>query len=86
MIDFKTLFDNAPNPYLILDPTLTIIDVNHAYLAATMTKREILIGCHLFDAFPANPQDVNADGVNNLQASLNAVLKSREVDTMAVQP
>jgi signal transduction histidine kinase/ActR/RegA family two-component response regulator len=85
MIDYKALFNDAPNPYLILDPSLKIIEVNQAYLNATMTQKDILLGQYLFDAFPANPGDLNANGVSNLQASMEDVLKYRKADTMAVQ-
>jgi len=85
MIDYKALFDFAPNPYLILDSNLVIVAVNKAYLDATMTNREMLIGKYLFEAFPANPEDLNANGVSNLQASLESVLNKHEADTMAVQ-
>ena len=85
MIDYQMLFESAPNPYLILDSKLSIVGVNAAYLDVTMTKREELIGRYLFDAFPANPEDLNANGVSNLQASLEGVLHNRVADTMAVQ-
>jgi serine phosphatase RsbU (regulator of sigma subunit) len=42
-----------------------------------------LIGRYLFDAFPDNPADPDADGVRNLHASLHWVLRSKEPDTMA---
>ncbi|MCB1191767.1 MAG: response regulator [Leptospiraceae bacterium] len=85
MIDYKALFNNAPNPYLILDSSLNIVEVNQAYLNATMTKRDMLLGRYLFDVFPANPEELEANGVSNLQASMNDVLKYRKADTMAVQ-
>ena len=82
---FQSLFEYAPNPYLILDTNLIIIEVNQAYLEATMTDRDMLIGRYLFDAFPANPEDLNANGVSNLQESMDDVLKYRKPNTMAVQ-
>jgi serine phosphatase RsbU (regulator of sigma subunit) len=84
-IDYKALFAATPSPYLVLGPDLVIIDVNEAYLRATARSRQDLVGKYVFDAFPDNPADPDADGVRNLNASLHRVLTSRQSDTMAVQ-
>jgi len=83
--DFQTLFESAPGSYLVLKPDLMIVAVSDAYLRATMTKREQIIGRPLFDVFPDNPDDPAATGARNLRASLDRVLQNRAVDTMAVQ-
>jgi len=57
-------------------PLFTIIDVNDAYLAATILNRDDPLGQALFDAFPDNPNDPSASGVANLRASLNRSLAS----------
>ncbi|HEY7594207.1 MAG TPA: PAS domain-containing protein, partial [Actinophytocola sp.] len=62
-LDYHRLFDAAPTPYLVLTPDLTIVAVNEAYLAATRTRRETLVGQPVFAAFPDNPDDGTADGV-----------------------
>lgn len=84
-IDYAALFAATPSPYLVLGPDLVIVDVNVAYLRATSRSRDDLLGQHIFDAFPDNPADPQADGVSNLDASLRRVLSSGEPDTMAVQ-
>lgn len=84
-IDYKALFAATPSPYLVLGPDLVIVDVNEAYLHATGRSRQDLVGQYLFDAFPDNPADESADGVQNLDASLRRVLRWRQPDTMAVQ-
>ncbi|ODA71339.1 PP2C family protein-serine/threonine phosphatase [Streptomyces sp. AVP053U2] len=84
-IDYRALFAVTPSPYLVLDPDLVIVEVNEAYLRATGRAREELIGRHLFDVHPDNPADPDADGVQNLQASLQRVVLSKRPDTMAVQ-
>ncbi|MFE5944763.1 PP2C family protein-serine/threonine phosphatase [Streptomyces sp. NPDC056480] len=84
-IDHSALFAATPSPYLVLAPDLLIVDVNDAYLRATGRTREDLLGQHVFDAFPDNPDDPGADGVKNLGASLGRVLATGEADTMAVQ-
>ncbi|MFF5650805.1 PP2C family protein-serine/threonine phosphatase [Streptomyces collinus] len=84
-IEYQALFTATPSPYLVLGADLVIVDVNEAYLQVTGRSRRDLVGQHLFDAFPDNPADPDADGVRNLDASLHRVLRSREPDTMAVQ-
>jgi PAS domain S-box-containing protein len=66
-------------------PDFTIVAVSDAYLRATMTKREEILGRRIFDVFPNNPDDPSATGVQNLKASLESVLQNRVADTMAVQ-
>ena len=61
--DFKALFESAPGLFLVLKPDLTIVAVSDAYLAATMTRREDILGRGLFDVFPDNPDDPAATGV-----------------------
>jgi signal transduction histidine kinase len=83
--DYRLLFETAPGPYLILTPDLTIAAVNEAYLTATMTKRDEIVGRGLFEVFPDNPDDPAATGVRNLRTSLDRVRERRAPDTMAVQ-
>ncbi|MEP7372228.1 MAG: PAS domain S-box protein [Chitinophagaceae bacterium] len=84
-IDFHRLFESAPGLYLILLPDLTIVAVSDAYLKATMTQREEIMGRGLFEVFPDNPDDPDATGVSNLRTSLEYVLKHAVPHTMAVQ-
>jgi signal transduction histidine kinase len=83
--DFRMLFESAPGLYLVLKPDLTIVAVSDAYLRATMTKREAILGRGLFEVFPDNPEDPTATGVINMTASLERVLQNRTSDAMAVQ-
>lgn len=85
VVDFKLLFESVPGLYLVLTPELMIVAVSDAYLQATMTRRDEIIGRYIFDVFPDNPDDGAATGVCNLRASLERVLLNRAVDTMAVQ-
>ncbi len=83
--NFQALFESAPGLYLVLTPDLNIVAVSDAYLRATMTKREEILGRGIFDVFPDNPDDPSATGVRNLRTSLERVLKGKARDTMAVQ-
>ncbi|MDA1368035.1 serine phosphatase RsbU (regulator of sigma subunit) [Glycomyces algeriensis] len=84
-LDYAALFAAAPSPYLIINPDLVIVEVNEAYLAATGRTRDDLLGKQIFTAFPDNPADAHADGVRNLNASLQRVLSLGKQDTMALQ-
>ncbi|MGW2465097.1 PP2C family protein-serine/threonine phosphatase [Streptomyces sp. NPDC004457] len=84
-VDHAALFAATPSPYLVLGPDLIIVDVNQAYLEATERTREDLLGRHIFAAFPDNPDDPEADGVRNLNASLHRVLTTSRPDTMGLQ-
>jgi PAS domain-containing protein len=75
--DFKALFESVPGLYLVLAPDFRIIAVSDAYLRATMTRRETILGRGLFEVFPDNPDDPTATGVGNLRASLERVLANR---------
>ncbi|HYU91783.1 MAG TPA: ATP-binding protein [Gemmatimonadales bacterium] len=83
--DFRLLFEGAPGLYLVLTPDLRIVAVSEAYLRATMTQRDAILGRGLFDVFPDNPADPAATGVANLRASLDRVRGQHVADTMAVQ-
>jgi PAS domain S-box-containing protein len=83
--DFQALFESAPGSYLVLTPDFTIVAVSNAYLRATMTKREEILGRGLFEVFPDNPDEPTTTGVGNLRTSLESVLQNRASHTMAVQ-
>jgi serine phosphatase RsbU (regulator of sigma subunit) len=84
-IDYAALFAATPTPYLILTPDLVICEVNGAYLQATGTTREDILGRPLFEVFPDNPADPSADGVDNLRASLERARSTGRPDSMAAQ-
>ena len=82
------VFEATPNPYLLLaadSPTFTIIGVNDAYLRATMTKREAIMGRSMFEVFPDDPATPEAFGERNLRASLDRAIQTGLPDRMAVQ-
>ncbi len=83
--DYRALFESLPGLYLVLTPDLRIVAASDAYLQATMTRREEILGRHIFDVFPDNPADAAATGTRNLRASLERVLANRTADAMAVQ-
>ncbi len=82
---FSNLFESLPGLYLVLSPELGIVAVSDAYLKATMTRREEIVGRGLFEVFPDNPDDPGATGTSNLRASLDRVRRTAASDTMAIQ-
>ncbi|MGI8905831.1 MAG: PAS domain-containing sensor histidine kinase [Candidatus Sumerlaeaceae bacterium] len=85
--DFRLLFESAPAHCLVLlpDKEYTIVAVTDGYLAATMTRREEILGRGLFQVFPDNPEEASPTGESNLRASLETVLRTAEPHTMALQ-
>jgi signal transduction histidine kinase/CheY-like chemotaxis protein len=83
--EFQLVFESVPGCYLVLDSSFTIVAVSGAYLDATSTERDRIVGRYVFDVFPDNPDDPDATGVTNLRTSLERVLSRRQPETMAVQ-
>lgn len=82
---YKKIFESGPALYMILSPSFEILETSDAYNKATLTKRDQVVGKHLFNVFPDNPDDKEATGTSNLRDSLERVLKTKVMDTMAIQ-
>src|SRR5690606_29162147 len=52
---------------------------------ATLRRREQIVFRPVFEVFPDNPDDVDADGVSNLRSSLLTVLDTGRPDLMPTQ-
>jgi PAS domain S-box-containing protein len=89
--DFRTLFEAAPDLYLVVRadaPYFTVVAASDAYLRATLTTRDGrsgIVGRGLFEAFPDPPDDPHASGTRNLRASLERAVAAGAPDAMAVQ-
>jgi signal transduction histidine kinase/CheY-like chemotaxis protein len=79
------LLESAPGAYLVLDRDFLIAAVTEAYLRATLTVREDIVGRGLFEVFPDNPNDPEATGSRNLRESLETVLRTGVPHAMAIQ-
>ncbi|WP_228016938.1 PAS domain-containing sensor histidine kinase [Synechocystis sp. LEGE 06083] len=83
---YKRLFNASPSKILVLQPDrFEIIAVTDEYLKATATKESDIVGKTLFEVFPDDPNDPNADGVNSLSASLQRVMSLKTADIMGIQ-
>jgi two-component system, cell cycle sensor histidine kinase and response regulator CckA len=74
--DLRALFESAPGLYLVLTPDLRIVAVTDAYLAATMTTRDGILGRHLFDIH-------RVDVRNQLQEQLRQAQKMEAIGRLA---
>ncbi|TYL38428.1 PAS sensor protein [Natronococcus pandeyae] len=82
---FRQLFEKAPGLYLVVAPEdYEIVAVSDAYLEATMTEREDIMGKTLFEVFPPDPDDPDSEGVSRLRESLARVEAERQADMMPV--
>jgi PAS domain S-box-containing protein len=75
-IDFRALFESAPDAYLVLDPELRIVAATDAYLAATNTARDAVVGRNLFEVVP---------GSRELRTSLETVLREARPHTTMIR-
>jgi PAS domain S-box-containing protein len=76
------LFESLPGLFLIFTADLMIVSASDAYLAATMTKREEVLGRSIFEVFPDQP---GSAAISNWRASLDRVRRTGAPDTMAIQ-
>src|SRR6478672_5327248 len=83
---YKEIFYNSPVAKLILDPVgpdYRILDVNDAYLKATNSIREKLIGKSVFAAFPANPSDEDSKNIERTIYSFEQAIQTGKPYTMS---
>ena len=74
-INFKAIFEEAPGLILVLNPSFTILAISDAYVEATYTKREDLVGKNFFDVFQ---ESKNTTALAETKASLEYVLKNKK--------
>ncbi|MCP9236019.1 ATP-binding protein [Lewinella sp. JB7] len=84
----RAIFRASTKPYLLLrpdEPRFTIVEANPAFARATLSSGRTIAGLGVFEAFPDNPNDPTADGVEKWAASLRHVLEHRQPHQMTVQ-
>lgn len=81
-----SLFDSLPGKMLVLTPVeYRIMAVTDEYAQAVMCQPNALLNKRLFDVFPDDPSEPEADGVRNLRSSLKRVESLRAPDVMNLQ-
>jgi len=83
---YRAIFEAAPSKLLVMTPgSYEIVAASNSFLAATNCRMDEIRGRSLFEVFPDDPSEPEADGLRNLRASLRRVEQSRSPDIMAVQ-
>jgi PAS domain S-box-containing protein len=75
--DYRSYFERAPIACAVLDTAFRIVAATDQFCRATFTTRKDIVGHSIFEAFPDNPEDYSANGVEQMRESLLAVLKTR---------
>lgn len=84
-IDYEVIFKKTTIAILVMaaDEAYTMLDVNDAYLAATNTTREDLIGKSVFTVFPANPTDEVSKNIEHTISSFQQAISTKRPHTMS---
>jgi PAS domain S-box-containing protein len=83
----RSFFNAIPLPLAALrveGETYIVEEVNDAYLKLTDSKREDLLGSHIFDLYPISGDEEAAKGQRNLQASFKKVIETGKPDLVDV--
>jgi PAS domain S-box-containing protein len=75
------LFESLPGLFLIFTSDLKITAVSNAFLDATMTRREDVMGRNIFEVFPDQPGSM---AISDWRASLERVRRTASPDTMPI--
>ena len=76
--DLASVFERLPNAFMVIDRDLRYVAANAAYLKATGSTLDTLLGRFVFDVFPDTPEQVGI-----LTASFQHVLATGQVDEIA---
>ncbi len=87
-LDYQTLFNVLPNPYIAVlpdDPVFTIVAENDAHASiANITDSSSSIGKPLFEVFPDVSEQYQTTGVSELKESFRRVIRTGTPDSMPV--
>ncbi len=84
--DIQRLFHTLPGLFLVVKPDadFTIVGASAEYMKATFTDAS-MFGRKLFEVFPDNPDDPDANGIRNITESFRLVMASGQSHVMAPQ-
>ncbi len=86
-VDYTSVFEALPGNFIILKPDsphFTILAISDEHLVNTGKTREEVIGKHIYEIFPVNPDAISATGPSAFRLSLEKVLSSKKADQMPV--
>jgi PAS domain S-box-containing protein len=81
--DYAALFAASPYPYLLINRDFLIIGANPAYLQATGRTAEQIVGEHIFDAFPVDPNDPDSTNLDEVRVSIELAIATKKPHTSA---
>lgn len=79
--NLSALFDASPYPYLLIDTNFQIIGFNTSYFTATGRCADDISGKHIFDAFPANPDDPESTNLTEVRNSISFAVSTKKPHT-----
>ena len=82
--DYIRIFEQSSELLVVIDTNFAIMAASDAFLKATTTVRENIVGRNAFDVFPDNPDDKTANGERIVRASFNRVIKNKTSDALPV--
>ena len=77
---YRAAFDAVPAPCVLLDDQLVILAANAAYMQALGRTSDELVGRHVFEAFPTNPDE--PDSAASVEASMRHALATGRPDRL----
>ncbi|MEN3276345.1 MAG: hypothetical protein V7631_2135 [Massilia sp.] len=81
--DYQALFRASPYPYLVMTPDLTIVAASGTYLRSVQRTEAEIVGRHVFEAFPQDPDNPESTDISEVKASLLRALAKGQPDTTA---
>ena len=82
--DYAALFTASPYPYLLINRDFIIIGANPAYLQSTGRTAEQIVGLHIFEAFPADPNDPDSTNLAEVRISIEQAFATKQPHTSAL--
>lgn len=82
--DFNSLFESVNGMYLVLLPDLTIVNVSNAYLTATKSLKDRIIGKYVIDVF-FDKEKSHGSNSGDVHLSLLWVLKNKQQHRIAIR-
>ncbi|MBC7846173.1 MAG: PAS domain-containing protein [Flavobacterium sp.] len=82
--DYIKIFEQSSELLVVIDTNFVIVAASDAFLKATTTVRENIVGRNAFDVFPDNPDDKTANGESIARASFNRAIKNKTKDVLPV--
>lgn len=84
-LDYRELFEMMPIVGYVVDRDRRIVAVTDRLLQAIHRERHEVVGADVFETFPDNPDNPEADGVEVMRASLDRAFEIGDVEKLPLQ-